>query len=149
MFPCFFRLCHITRLTLVRLGFLKLAFSYFKRYSCNISIILKMLTSSVICWSYWFACNKEMSINPKWKFSRKCLMIILKVTKKQDFNLSLENTVFEKKYRGGSNWPPAFLGLRTPPTPTLPAHFKHFCTTQPHIFQCLQRRDVIYTANLD
>ena len=47
------------------------------------------------------------------KFSGKlCAMIILKVTKKQGFMLTLENTVFEKTQRGGgwgggreSDWP--------------------------------------------
>ena len=53
------------------------------------------------------------------KFSGKmCLMIILKVTKKQSFTISLEDTFFEKP-RGGWGWgvkltpiPPAILGLR-------------------------------------
>ena len=41
------------------------------------------------------------------KFSGKmCLKIILKVTKKQGFTLSLQDTFFETaEGRGGSNWP--------------------------------------------
>ena len=42
-------------------------------------------------------------------FSGKmCLMIILKVTKKQGFTLSLEDTVL-KNSQGGSHWPPSLL----------------------------------------
>ena len=47
------------------------------------------------------------------KFSGKMsLMIVLKVTKKQSFTLSLEDTFLEKPQRE-SNWPvpPAFSGL--------------------------------------
>ena len=44
------------------------------------------------------------------KFSEKVwLMIILNITKNQDFTLSLKNTFLEKPQ--GSNWPPSFLGL--------------------------------------
>ena len=35
-------------------------------------------------------------------------MAILKVTEKQDFTLSLEDTFWEKQ-RGGSNWPPSLF----------------------------------------
>ena len=48
------------------------------------------------------------------KFSEKmCLMIISKVTKNQSFTLSLEDTFFKKKHRGGQIDPPplAVLGL--------------------------------------
>ena len=55
------------------------------------------------------------------KFSGKmCLVIILKVTKNQDFTFSLENTFFEKPYGGEGGqidplpptpFPPAVLGL--------------------------------------
>ena len=38
-------------------------------------------------------------------------MIILKVTKNQDFNISLEGTFFEKP-QGGQIDPPAILGLK-------------------------------------
>ena len=34
------------------------------------------------------------------------LKIILKVTKNQGFNVSLEDTFFEKPQGGGSDWPP-------------------------------------------
>ena len=37
-------------------------------------------------------------------------MIILKVTKKQSFSISLGGTFFKKPH-GGSNWPPSFLWL--------------------------------------
>ena len=48
--------------------------------------------------NFWTAWGISM------KFSGKiCLMIILKVTKNQGFNLSLEDTIF-KKPQGGSNW---------------------------------------------
>ena len=56
------------------------------------------------------------------KFSGKmCLMIILKVTKNQGFNLCLENTVFKKPQAGGGGmggqidpYPsPAVLGLNS------------------------------------
>ena len=41
------------------------------------------------------------------KFSGKmCLKIILKVTKKQGFSLSLEDTLFEKPQGGGQIDPP-------------------------------------------
>lgn len=39
------------------------------------------------------------------------LMTILKVTKKQDFNLFLENIELEKP-QGGSTWPPSLLFVR-------------------------------------
>ena len=46
------------------------------------------------------------------KFSGKMwLMIILKITKNQGFNLSLEDTVFEKP-QGGQIDPPFVLGLK-------------------------------------
>ena len=48
-------------------------------------------------------------------FSGKmCFMIILKVTKKQGFTLSLEDIFFSKKYKGGSIClpPTVILGLR-------------------------------------
>ena len=47
------------------------------------------------------------------KFSGKmCLMIILKVTKNQDFTLCLEDTIFEKPQGGKVKLiPPAVLGL--------------------------------------
>ena len=38
-------------------------------------------------------------------------MIILKVTKRQGFTLSLEDTFFEKPQRGQIDPPPAVLGL--------------------------------------
>ena len=48
-----------------------------------------------------------------WGISRKFseemwLMMILKVTKNQDFNLSLKNAILEKQL-GGSNWTPSFF----------------------------------------
>ena len=90
----------------------------------------KMLTSLVMSWRRQLFCNKEISKNPKngWKsmkianidreivhnfwttwensmkFSEKMWrMIILKVTKNQDFTLSLEDTFFEIPQRE-SNW---------------------------------------------
>ena len=56
------------------------------------------------------------------KFSGKmCLKIILKVTKNQGFNLSLEDTFFEKPQGGQTDLPPAVLGLNA-------SHFsKTFC----------------------
>ena len=99
----------------------------------------KMLTSSVKGWRHYFLCNKEMSKIPnnRWKlmkianidreslhifwttweismkFSGKMwFMIISKVTEKQGFILSLEDTFLEKP-QGGSNWlSPAFLELK-------------------------------------
>ena len=83
--------------------------------------VKKMLASPVIGWHHEFLCNKVMSKKPKnrgklmkianidreflhvfwatWgtsmKFSGKmCLKIMLKVTKNQDFTLSLEDTFF-------------------------------------------------------
>ena len=45
-----------------------------------------------------------------------CLMITLKVTKNQDFTLSLEDTFFEKPQGGGGQIdPPVILGLKTVP----------------------------------
>ena len=46
------------------------------------------------------------------KFSEKMwLMIILKVTKKQDFTLSLEDAYFQKPQGGQTEPPSAVLGL--------------------------------------
>ena len=61
-----------------------------------------------VLWTTW-----EISIK---LLENMWLIIILKVTKKQRFTLSLENTFFEKP-EGASIDPPsrsAFLGLRTP-----------------------------------
>ena len=40
------------------------------------------------------------------------LMIISKVTKKQSFTLSLEDTFFDKPQGGGSNWPPSHFKVK-------------------------------------
>ena len=56
--------------------------------------------------NFWTTWGISMKISGKmW------LLIILKVTKKQGFTLFLEDTSFEKPQKGGSNWPPAVLGL--------------------------------------
>ena len=47
------------------------------------------------------------------KFSGKMwLILILKVTKKQGFTLSLEDTLLEKPQAGGSNWPPSLFKIK-------------------------------------
>ena len=55
-----------------------------------------------------FHITKQISM----KFSRKkCLMIVLKVTKKHGFTTSLENKVFENPQGWVKLTPTAFLGL--------------------------------------
>ena len=79
-----------------------------------------MLTLSVICWHVivLFATRKCQKIqknyenNSYWRrnpsylnviFRKTCLVIILKLTKRQCFTLPLQNTILEN-HKGGSNW---------------------------------------------